>query len=117
MPVHRFPTIVRRLHLRQAARVAIKNSRKVHHLAEIQNSRVIEQRLNLGYRNLGASSFKSCRRHARRRTEEKLERHLRRVLKHVMHAGNAEHIPNLMRIAHRRHGPMHNRRPREFAWH
>jgi hypothetical protein len=110
-------SLVGRLHLRQTARVAVQNAGKVHHLAEIQNARVVEQLFNFRHGYLSARSFKRSCRHTRRRTKEKLERHLSRVLKHVLHAGNAEHISDLMRVAYRRHRPVHHRRPCKLAGH
>src|SRR4051794_38913256 len=45
MSVHRLSSIMSRFHFREACCIAIKNAGKIHHLTEIQNSRVVEQRL------------------------------------------------------------------------
>ena len=115
--VHRLAAVVRRLHFRQARRIAVQDAGEVHHLAEIANPRIVEQLLDLGDRDLGAGRFERRRRHARRRTEVELERHLRRVLEHVPHARHAQHVADLVRIAHRGHGAVHDRRPGELARH
>ena len=46
--VDRLAAVVCRLHLRQAGRVAVQDAGKVHHLAEIENPRIVEQLLDLG---------------------------------------------------------------------
>jgi hypothetical protein len=37
------------------------------------------------------------------------------IVDHVFYACHAEHVRDLVRVAHGGHGPMHNGQPREFG--
>ena len=67
--VDRLAAIVGRLHLGEATGIAVEDAGEVHHLAEVANPRVIEQRLDFGHGDLGAGRFE--RRSPARTTEHR----------------------------------------------
>src|SRR5262249_15203095 len=103
--------------LGEAFGIAVQDAGKVHHFAEVANARVVEQLLDLCHRDGRAGRFKRGRRHTGRGAEIELEWRPGGVVEHVAHAGDAQHITDLVRVAYRRNGAVDDGRASELAWH
>ena len=109
MAVDGFVVLLGSIDFSHQFRVAVDDTRVVHHLREIIDVRHGHQFLNSVGIEGTSSRFKSRGRHTTRRAKEKLERHLLSVVNHVADAFFAQYIGDFVRVADRGHRAMAGR--------
>ena len=99
----------------QNLRVAVQHPRVVHHLAQGDDARVLEKRLQVGGRKPCAGRLHVGGRHAGGQGVEDVDRLADRGGQHVADPFGAEHVGDLMRVGHHRGGAVHRHRAGELG--
>ena len=95
--------------------IAVEHTGKVHHFGQVAHIGTFQQLSDRGRIDARPGRFVHRGGHTTRCTEEEPEGHLGAIVDHVFYACHAEHVRDLVRVAHGGHGPMHNGQPREFG--
>ena len=103
------------LELREHLRVARDDAGEVHHLRHAQRPPAAQDRLHVARRQRAPRRLEAARRHARGRHHVDGQRQALGGVEHPVHAVGAEHVGDLVRVAHDRRRAVGEHRARELG--
>ena len=112
--INEFPNALGSFNLGDDLRITMKHAGPIHHLGEVSQAWITEEPRDICRIQPRARSFKLSGRHATRHAKRNRHAGMLRLRQHVLNASFAEHITDLMRIAHSCNSAVAHRDAREF---